>query len=319
MMFRALLLAFSLFISPVSAQTLKIIVPSDNDSYNINARVLGKYISKYLPEKPTVVIQSMPGAASLVAANYIYNVAPKDGTVIGTFYKDIPLVGILGGNNVMFESQKFTWLGSNVDGRKDAIIVWTNEYEPSLYGSENYTSVNLAFLVKELLKSDAKIVTGYANPGTTRLALEKREIDAVVYNLVGIKTQKPYWLEPGSGIKAWLQFGNGLNRHPEFKDVQTLAELVQSEQDKQLLDIVESSLAILRPFVAPPGIPEARANELRSAFVQAVKDPEYLAEAQKMNIDINLIDYKEAERLISLQSNMPKNISDRLKTLNGVK
>ena len=319
MMFRALFLALTLFISPVYAQTLKIIVPSDNDSYNINARVLGKYISKYLPEKPTVVIQSMPGAASLVAANYIYNIAPKDGTVIGTFYKDMPLVGVLGGNNVKFESQKFTWLGSNVDGRKDAIIVWTNEYEPSLYGTENYTSVNLAFLVKDLLKSDAKIITGYADTGSARLAFEKREVDAVVYNLIGIKTQKPYWLEPGSGIKAWLQFGNGLNRHPEFKDVQTLSEMVQSEQDRQLLHIVESSLAILRPFVAPPGIPEDRATELRSAFIQAVKDPEYLDEAKKMNIDVNLIDYKEAERLIAIQTNMPKNISDKLKTLNGTK
>ena len=82
---------------------------------------------------------------------------------------------------------------------------------------------------------------------------------------------------------------------------------------------MESSLAILRPFVAPPGIPEARATELRSAFVQAVKDPEYLAEALKLKIDVNLVDYKEAERLISVQSNMPKSISDRLKTLNGVK
>jgi hypothetical protein len=319
-MFRSLLVALSLFATPVIAlESLKIIVPSESDAQSTNARVLGKYIVRYLADKPTAVIQVVPGAAGLVAANYIYNVAPKDGNVIGTFYKDIPLVGVLGGTNVMFDPTKFTWLGSNADGRKDAVIVWTNEDEPKLFGSENYSGVNPSYAIRELAKLDFKIVTGYPNPGITRLALDKKEVNAVVYNLLGIKTQKPDWLKPESGVKAWLQLGNGPNRHPEFKDVQTLHELVQLEQDKKVLEVVEASYTILRPFVAPPGIPEKRAIELRQAFIDAVKDTEYLEEANKMKIEVNLIDWKEAEKIVALQANTSKEILDRVRNLNEVK
>jgi len=315
-MFRAILIAFSLIVTPVMADTLKIIVPSENDSYNINARILGKYISKYLPNHPDIVIQAMPGAASLVAANYLYNVAPKDGTVIGTLYKEISLIGVLGDQNVMFDPEKFTWLGSNADGRKDAVIVWCNVYEPEIIGSENYMGVNPAFLVKELAHLDAKIVTGYATTGAARLAFENREVDTVVYNLIGIKTQKPYWLEPGSGIKAYIQFGNGTTRHPEYKDVQTLAEMVKSEDDKKLLSVVEAGYALLRPFVAPPGIPENKAKELREAFIKAVNDQDYLIEAKKMNFEVNLIDYKEALKLVKYESSISEDMKERLKKLN---
>jgi hypothetical protein len=315
-MFRAIALALTLMVTSVAADTLKIIVPSDNDSYNINARVLGKYLVKHLPNQPTLVIQSMPGAASMVAANYLYNHAPKDGSVIGTFYKEIPLVGALGGPNVQYDASKFTWIGSNVDGRKDAVIMWCNTDNPKIIGSENYAGVNPAFLVRDLAKLDAKIVTGYATTGDARLALERKEVDAVVYNLIGIKTQKPQWLKPDSGIKACMQFGNGTNRHPEYKDVQALAEVVQSDMDKTILSTVEESYAMLRPFVAPPGIPAKNTKEFREAFAKALADPEYMAEAMKMNIEVNMIDYNEAEKLVTYEIKIGEQLVAALKRLN---
>lgn len=315
-MFLAIILALTLMVTPAAAETLKIIVPSDNDSYNINARVLGKYLVKYLPNKPTLVIQSMPGAASLVAANYLYNIAPKDGSVIGTFYKEIPLVGTLHVPNVQFDATKFTWIGSNVDGRKDAVIMWCNTDNPKIIGSENYAGVNPAFLVRDIAKLDAKIVTGYATPGDARMALERKEVDAVVYNLVGIKTQKPNWLKPDSGIKACMQFGNGIHRHIEYKDVQTLTEMVQLDTDKTILSIVEASYAMLRPFVAPPGIPEKNAQELREAFTKAVMDSEYLEEARKMNIEVNPIYHDEALNIVKYVIRVDDAFVEKLKRLN---
>lgn len=315
-MFRSIALALTLMVTSVAADTLKIIVPSDNDSYNINARVLGKYLVKHLPNQPTLVIQSMPGAASMVAANYLYNHAPKDGSVIGTFYKEIPLVGALGGPNVQYDASKFTWIGSNVDGRKDAVIMWCNTDNPKIIGSENYAGVNPAFLVRDLAKLDAKIVTGYATTGDARLALERKEVDAVVYNLVGIKSQKPNWLKPDSGIKPCMQFGNGIHRHIEYKDVQTLAEVVQLDTDKTILSIVEASYAMLRPFVAPPGIPAKNAQELREAFVKAVMDSEYLEEARKMNIEVNPIYHDEALNIVKHVIRVDDAFVEKLKRLN---
>jgi ABC-type amino acid transport substrate-binding protein len=320
-MFRSLLIALTLFTGVAQAETqLKVIVPSENDTYSINARVLSRFISKYLPEQPSVVIQTMPGAASLIATNHLYNVAPKDGNTIGAIYKDIPMVGVLGGENIRFDVKKFNWIGSNADGRKDAVIVWANTRNKSLLvGSENYPGISLAFFVRDIGKQDYKIITGYANPGLARLALEQKEVDAVIYNLLGIKTQKPNWLKEDSGIYPVLQFGNGPNRHPDFRGVQTLHEMVQSDQDQKILEIVEASLATLRPFVAPPNVPEKRVAELREAFNKAVRDPEYLDEAKKMNFEVNPIEWQEFNTLIYKISNIDEKTIERLKSFNEVK
>ena len=320
-MFRSLLIALTLFTCVAQAETqLKVIVPSENDTYSINARVLSRFISKYLPEQPSVVIQTMPGAASLIATNHLYNVAPKDGNTIGAIYKDIPMVGVLGGENIRFDVKKFNWIGSNADGRKDAVIVWANTRNKSLLvGSENYPGISLAFFVRDIGKQDYKIIAGYANPGLARLALEQKEVDAVIYNLLGIKTQKPNWLKEDSGIYPVLQFGNGPNRHPDFRGVQTLHEMVQSDQDQKILEIVEASLATLRPFVAPPNVPEKRVAELREAFNKAVRDPEYLDEAKKMNFEVNPIEWQEFNTLIDKISNIDEKTIERLKSFNEVK
>lgn len=319
-MFRTLMVVLALLTTSAQAQTqLKVIVPSENDSYTINARVFSKYLSKYMPGQPAVVIQAMPGAASLIATNYLYNVAPKDGMTIGTVYKDIPMVGVLGGANIKYNVKDFTWIGSNADGRKDAVIVWSNTKKINLVGSENYQGINLSYLVKELGRYDYKVVTGYANTGLARLALEQKEVDAVVYNLLGIKTQKPNWLKSDSGISAVLQFGNGKNRHPDFKDVQTLSDLIQLKDDQELLDIVEASLALLRPFVAPPGIPDNKAFDLRLAFNLAVRDADYLEEAKKINFEVNPIDWIEMNRLIEKFSSIDEAKKNRLKSMTEVK
>jgi hypothetical protein len=262
----------------------------------------------------------MPGAASLIATNHLYNVAPKDGNTIGAIYKDIPMVGVLGGENIRFDVKKFNWIGSNADGRKDAVIVWANTRNKSLLvGSENYPGISLAFFVRDIGKQDYKIIAGYANPGLARLALEQKEVDAVIYNLLGIKTQKPNWLKEDSGIYPVLQFGNGPNRHPDFRGVQTLHEMVQSDQDQKILEIVEASLATLRPFVAPPNVPEKRVAELREAFNKAVRDPEYLDEAKKMNFEVNPIEWQEFNTLIDKISNIDEKTIERLKSFNEVK
>jgi len=287
-----------------SAQELKIVVPSNTDGYSINAKLIAPYVSKYLPEKPNVVIQEFPGAASLVAANYIYNVAPKDGNTIGTFYKNIPLMGALGGPTIKFEPSKFTWLGSTADGREDAVILWSNKPGPVdryrteelVVGSENVVAGDPTLLVRDLLDIKIKLVAGYASSSTARLALERKEIDAAAYSLIGIKTAKPDWLKPDSEIKPMLQFGNGTSRHKDYPDIPTLAEYTKQ---KELLSVYEKQYVLLRPFVAPPNIPAARAQELRVAFEKAVSDPEFLDKAKKANIDVNYIGWQESQQIVN--------------------
>ena len=302
-MIRSLVL-FLMLSASATAQELKIVVPSNTDGYSMNAKLIAPYVSKYLPEKPNVVIQEFPGAASLVAANYIYNVAPKDGNTIGTFYKNIPLMGALGGPTIKFEPSKFTWLGSTADGREDAVILWSNKPGPVdryrteelVVGSENVIAGDPTLLVRDLLDIKIKLVAGYASSSTARLALERKEIDAAAYSLIGIKTAKPDWLKPDSEIKPMLQFGNGTSRHKDYPDIPTLAEYTKQ---KELLSVYEKQYVLLRPFVAPPNIPAARAQELRVAFEKAVKDPEFLDKAKKANIDVNYIGWQESQQIVN--------------------
>jgi tripartite-type tricarboxylate transporter receptor subunit TctC len=320
-MLRSLVLFLTLSASAM-AQELRVITPSPADSYNINARILAPYIAKHLPEKPNHVIQVMPGASSLVATNYMYNVAPKDGSTIATVYKNIPLVGILGGPTVMFNPTKFNWIGSTVDGRKDAVLVWSHRTESLaefktkelIVGTESIVSADSTKFIRNSLGLNFKQIAGYANPGAARLALERKEVDAVIFNLLGIKTQTQ-WTDPNSGIRAILQFGNGNNRHPDFKNVPTFAELITSEEDRAILDIFETQFILLRPFIAPPGVPAARVKELREAFNKAVNDFGYIEEATKAKMEIELITGEQAEQIVAASANASPSVLNKLRNL----
>jgi tripartite-type tricarboxylate transporter receptor subunit TctC len=281
---------------PAFSQELRIVVPSNSDSYSINARILSKHLGKHLNQ--SVVIQEVPGAYSVVAANYLYELAPKDGNTIGTFYKNIPLTGALGGSTIKYDARKFTWLGSTADGREDAVMLWSNKSSDQelIVGSESVVAGDPTLLVRDLSGIKMKIVAGYANSSSARLALERKEIDAAVYSLIGIKSAKPDWLKPESEIKPILQFGNGTSRHKDYPNVPTLAE---STNQRELLAVYEKQFVLLRPFVAPPDIPLARARELREAFNKAVADVEFLADAKRANIDVKLITWQEAEQIVN--------------------
>jgi tripartite-type tricarboxylate transporter receptor subunit TctC len=323
-MLKSLFLFLALSASAM-AQELRIVTPSQADGYNINARMIAPYLAKYLPEKPVPIIQVVPGAFSLAAANHMYNIAPRDGNTIATVYKHIPFVGVLGGPTIMFDPSRFTWIGSSADGRKDAVMLWTNRSESLdhffrnelLLGAESVISSADSKFIKQSIGLNIKHVFGYV-PSGSRLALERKEIDAVIFSLIGTKTQTQ-WTSPDSKIRPLIQFGNGSNRHPNYKDVPTLTELLKNERDKQILSIFETQYILLRPFIAPPNIPSARVKELREAFTKAVTDEGYIREAAKANIEIDLITGEQAEMIVSVLANAPSDILKELRTLQSEK
>lgn len=240
----------------------------------------------------------MPGAASVVATNYLYNLAPRDGSTIGVFFKNIPLIGSIGGQNVNFDAKKFTWLGSTADGRKDAVLLLSHkQYDGELIiGSDNVIAADPVKFVKDVLGWNIRQISGYKNQSDIRLAFERKEIDAMINSLIGIKSTRPNLLKDS---RILIQFGNGKSRHPDFPDVPTLAELITEDQMRQL-SVFETQYILLRPYVAPPDIPKDKADILRTAFSKAVQDPEYIEEARKAGIEVNLIDWREAESILSI-------------------
>ncbi len=285
------------------------------------ARVLARYLPKYIPGNPNIVVQNMPGAGSIRATNFIYNIAPRDGTTIATFGRNTPLLGAIKTNqNVQFDPAKFTWLGSMSsfanDGyilvvRKDAKVKSVEDARrpggpPLILASsaEGSSSDSSAVLMRDLLGFNVKLITGYTDGGMMYVAIERGEVDGRAVALSSTRANRPDWLKPDGLVRVLVVFGRE-TRHPDFPDTPTARELAHNDEDRNVLDVAESPYKLNRPYAAPPEVPADRAKALQQAFMAAQKDPGYLQDAHKLGLDVSPIDGAEIMRLIERISKMP--------------
>jgi tripartite-type tricarboxylate transporter receptor subunit TctC len=296
--------------------------------YDVYARLLAHYMSDYIPGNPSIIVQNMPGAGGLRAANYVYNVAAKDGTVFGTFARHIPLFGFIKSNqNVQFDPVKFTWLGSSSSYENDAYLLIVRRDAkiksieearraggpPIILGStaEGASSDAIAILIRDWLDFNVKIIPGYRDSGALFLAIERGEIEGRTVGLSALRSNRPDWLRPNGLIRALLASGRA-TRHPDFPDTPTARELARNAEDRDLIEILEIPYKLSRPFTAPPGVPADRAKALQDAFLAAHKDPRYLADAEKLGIDVSPIGGQE---VLALLGRIAKTPPDQLKRI----
>jgi tripartite-type tricarboxylate transporter receptor subunit TctC len=289
--------------------------------YDIYGRLLAQHMSKHIPGNPTIIINNMPGAGSLKGANYIYNVAPKDGTAFGTFARNMPLLALLKSDqNVQFDPLKFTWLGSSSSGANDAYVLLTRKDAkaktiedlrkpggaPLLLGStgEGTSSDAMPMVLRDMLGFNIKGIAGYTDSSALYLAMERGEIEGRTTGISSVKSNKPDWLKPDGPMQVLVVMGRA-TRYPDFPNVPTARELAKTPKDKALIEILELPYSLSRPFAAPPGVPKDRADALMKAFMDTHKDPEYLAAAAKLNIDVSPIDGNEVVKLIKGISDVP--------------
>jgi len=268
------------------------------------------------------VVQNMPGAGSLRGANYIYNVAPRDGTVFGTFARNIPLLGLIKSNqNVQFDPTKFTWLGSSSSYANDAyallvrkdIKVKTIDQARTPGGpqlilgstAEGVSSDVMAVVLRDMLGFNVKVIPGYTDSNVLFLAMERGEIDGRTVGLSAVRSNKPDWLKPNGPMQVMVVFGRSI-RHPDFPDVPTARELAKNDRDRALIEVLEAPYALSRPYAAPPDVPADRAKALPEAFLATHKDPGYLADAAKLNIDVSPIGGDDVLRLIEKIAKTPE-------------
>jgi tripartite-type tricarboxylate transporter receptor subunit TctC len=299
--------------------------------YDVYARVLARHMGRHIPGNPSIIIQNMPGAGSLRGANYIYNVAPKDGTVFGTFARNMALIGQLKTNqNVQFDPTKFTWLGSSTTLANDAYTLLVRrdakvksvddarrtDGPPIILGStaEGASSDAMAILLREWLGFNVKVIPGYTDSGVLFLAIERGEVEGRTVGLSAVRANKPDWLKPNGLGRILVVFGRA-TRHPDFPDAPTARELARNAEDRNLIEVIEIPYALSRPFAAPPEVPEDRAKALQDAFMATQKDPAYLAETEKIGIDISPIGAKEVLNLIDRMAKMPADQMKRIEKL----
>ena len=298
--------------------------------YDVYARLIARYLGKYMPGNPGVIVQNMPGAASLRAVNYLYNAAPKDGTVIGTFARDMPLLSIMGSPNAKFDPLRLTWLGSSSSYANDAYLLFTRTDAPVksiedarqagkpplvLGGTGEGASGNdVATVLRDALSLNLKIVVGYPDSNAIFLAVDRKEVDGRFAGLSSVQSSHREWLQPGSGMQVLLQFGRA-TRHPAFLDVPTARELAKTDAARALIELVEAPYALSRPFAAPPGIPQDRVGALQAAFLRAHQDPQFLDEATRLKIDVSPIGGEAALNAVTTIARAPAELINRMKKL----
>jgi tripartite-type tricarboxylate transporter receptor subunit TctC len=334
----AALLALTLAATPVRAEDVAefykgkrvniIVSYGPGGGYDVYARVLAHHMSKYIPGNPSIVVQNMPGAGSLRGTNFLYNVAPKDGTTFGTFARNMALLGLIKTNqNVQFDPAKFTWLGSSSSFANDAYILLIRKDAkvktvedarrpggpPIILGStaEGASSDAMGVLLREWLGFNMKVIPGYTDSGVLFLAIERGEIEGRTVGLSAVRSNRPDWLRPNGLGRVLVVFGRA-NRHPDFPDAPTARELAKSAEDRDLIEVIEIPYALSRPFAAPPDVPPDRAKALQDAFLATHKDPAYIAEAEKLGIELSPIGRDEVLRMIDKIAKTP---ADQLKRI----
>ncbi len=312
-------------------QVVLIVGYAPGGGYDVYARLVARHLGRKIPGDPVVVVQNMPGAGSLRAANHIYVNAPRDGTALATFSRNMPLMGVLGGNkNVQYDPRKFTWLGSPTSAQDDAYMLFVRTDAKAktiddlirpggpevIVGgtSEGATGNDVALLVRDAVGARIKLIHGYRDSNALFPAIERGELEGRFVGLSAVAATQPHWLRPGGPVRPLLQFARA-TRHPDFPDVPTAREKARNPEARMLIEAAEIPYLLSRPFVAPPDLPADRAHALQTAFMAMAKDAEFIADAGKLKVDVSPVGAEDAMRMLDLLAAAPQEIKDKLKEL----
>ena len=284
--------------------------------YDAYFRTFARYVVRHIPGAPTIVPKNMPAASGLAAANTLYTSAERDGSTIGAFPNDIPMDPLFGNPGARYDAQKLNWLGS-IGKLENVCATWiTSPIKTIAQAREREVIVaaaaatsNSAIMPKvlnALLGTKFKIVSGYDPGSGMTLALESGETEGVCgLSWSTIKAARPHWITDHK-LNVLVQMG--LAKLPELPDVPAALDLVSDPVKKQVLELILTRQEIGRPVAAPPGLPADRLEVLRRAFDETMKDPEFLAEAQKLQLEIEPLTAHEIDTLLASAFATPKAI-----------
>lgn len=311
---------------------VRIIVGYDNGGgYDMYARILARHIGKHIPGNPAVAVVNMPGAGSLVSVNHLYNVAPKDGSVFGTFARNIPQMAAIGGSDrIKFDIRKFTWLGSSSSYEEDAFVLWVRKDaqiktlvdarrpggpQLQLGGTgEGSTGTDVPKILADTIGLNVRQITGYKGSGDLFLAIDRGEIDGRITDFSSVRAARPHYLHPDGPVAPWMQFARR-TRHPDLPHIPTARELAKDKDALAFIEATELPFITSRPFAAPPGVPTDRAAALRKAFMDAHKDQHYLADAKKAQIGVSPIGGEDVLALIERMAEAPPDVLAKVRAL----
>jgi len=288
-----------------------------NDTY---ARLLGRHLGRHVPGHPNIVPKNMPGAGSFLALGYVYNVAPKDGSVIAIGAPTAPLDEKLGTQGVRFKTAELNWIG-RVDSLINIVFMWktspvktvadAQKIESTLSGTGAGSTVSIyPTVMNNVLGTKFKLIMGYRGSNEAQLAVERGEVEGHSTSWTAVKVAHPEWL-PSKIITILVQFA--LTRHAELPDVPTVVDLARTDEERAILRAVMNATEVGTAFFTAPGVPADRVEALRRAFDATMKDPEFLAEAQRINVTVNPMTGEELQKLVAEVSNLSPALLEKVR------
>ena len=303
-----------------AGKQIKVIVSTQaGGDYDLWMRFTIPYMSKYIAGSPTILVQNMPGAGSIVATNYLFNVSPRDGSVIGMIGRNIPFQAVMREKTIRADLTKFNWLGnpevtnrvcayrptSNVKSAQDLF-----DHQLLIGGAGAGGALStIPLLLSRMLGMRLKLVEGYQGPREVLLAIERGEVDGVCFSITAIENARPGWLAAG---KLRLLFNMEKDRIPG-SNVPSIFEFAKSEDQFKTLRMFSAGVIFGRPIVTPPDVPADRVNILRTAFEKAMADPDLLEQAKKNGLEVGVVQGEVLANLMTELMATPPDLVERMK------
>jgi tripartite-type tricarboxylate transporter receptor subunit TctC len=294
--------------------------------YDINARAVARHIGKYIPGNPTVIVQNQPGAGSLTMTNQLVAAGPFDGTAIGVTFNGLPTAPLLQPAGARFDATKLHWVGST---NREAQVMYVFHTAPIktmadiqntefIVGAQapGSTQYDYPMLARDLFGWKVKVITGYGATPKINLAMERGEVHGTWANWSTLKAISANWIKDKQ-VRMVAQWA--LKAHAELPDVPLITTLAKTDEQKQALDLALARLEFGRPFFLPPGVPSDRVEAIRRAFDATMKDKEFLAEAEKLKIEVNALTGEEVATLIARLHKTPAEVVARVRSSMEVK
>jgi len=289
--------------------------------YDLHARLVARFIGRYIPGNPTVVPQNMTGGGGAKMGAYLAEVAPKDGTNIGMMANNFPAMQAAGVDLIRFDLGKFNWIGS-ISPTVETMTVWKsagiNTIEEArskeiIAGATGKGAITYTFpgMLNEFLGTKFKIVSGYPGGNDINLAMERGEVQARNNTWSSWKVTKPEWLKNGD-IKVLVYAGP---RQAELKDVPIASDLVQDPDSRRIVDLITSGTKLGRPLATNGGVPEDRVAALRAAFDKTMADTDFLKEAAQSRVEVDPVRGVDMQKVVADVLATPKPLAERAKSL----
>jgi len=286
--------------------------------YDFQARLMGRHLGRHIPGNPSFVVQNMPGAGSLAAANHLYNAAPADGTVIALIQRGMILAKLTNPSAVRFEIDRFNWIGS-LASETGVVLSWhTTEHKTAadLFEKELIVGAIAGVdpettprLLNALIGTRFKIVTGYNSTAQIALAIERGEVQGTGdWSWSSLKAVRPEWLRDKQ-VNVLMQ--TALQKDPELPQVPFALDYVKDDKDRRVMELNFTQKTVARPVIAPPGVPAERVAALRAAFAALATDQDFLADAERNKLEVAPLAGAAVDKIVALIASAPPDVAER--------